>query len=200
MPLSKCRYCTREVDSKSLMRHYTQTGCLKRAKLPTSLPALPRQHRNRHHVPSTLSPTRPSESNSFSLRSNSPPLSDASDPPEAGGPTRSTLRYPRVWVEEVADSGDFPRHTRIVDVHPTAGVPLGPTTFKTVWENRREAESKAGNPPWMSFESEEEWDLARFLMKSGLSQEKINELLQLKIVRHSLDRRTCGLVSPLHLL
>lgn len=119
-------------------------------------------------------------------RSNSPIPLNPSNPPGSSRPTHSS-RYPRVWVEEVADSGDFPTHTWVLDVHPTTGQPLESSTFKTAWEKRQELESKAGNPPWMSFESEEEWDFAKFLMKSGLSQEKINELLQLKIVRHSFD-------------
>lgn len=82
----------------------------------------------------------------------------------------------------------------MVDVHPTAGQPLGSAIFKTTWEKRKEMENKAGNPPWMGFESEEEWDFAKFLMKSGLSQEKINELLQLKIVS-SFGLISFGLVA-----
>ncbi|KIO15986.1 hypothetical protein M407DRAFT_86553 [Tulasnella calospora MUT 4182] len=163
------------------MRHYTQTGCLKRAKPGTTHSLRGSRQLGRPHRTHPITTPTELDNLPFSPRSNSPLLPNTSDAPQAGQPAHSTRRYPRVWVEEIADSGDFPTHLRVVDIHPTAGQPLGPEAFKTAWEERKEMENKAGNPPWMGFASEEEWDFAKFLMKSGLSQEKVNELLQLKI-------------------
>lgn len=37
-------------------------------------------------------------------------------------------------------------------------------------------------PPWAPFESEEEWEMARWMMTSGISQKKMNAFLKLKTV------------------
>lgn len=111
------------------------------------------------------------------------------DDPVPVAPTQSAphsrpdrgLRYPRVWVEEVPDEGDFPILTRVTDVHPTAGRPLS-GLFKTPWEQQKARDTKDGVPPWREFETEEDWSFARFLMKSGMSQEKIDKLLHLEVV------------------
>ncbi|KIO21736.1 hypothetical protein M407DRAFT_45836, partial [Tulasnella calospora MUT 4182] len=51
------------------------------------------------------------------------------------------------------------------------------------WEQQKAQEMKDGVPPWREFEMEEDWSFARFLMKSGMSQEKIDELLHLEVVK-----------------
>ncbi|KAJ7779093.1 hypothetical protein B0H16DRAFT_1878677 [Mycena metata] len=53
---------------------------------------------------------------------------------------------------------------------------------KTAFEKAREAQRKEGHPPWYPFESEDEWEVARWLMTSGLSQTKVEEHLKLKKV------------------
>lgn len=111
------------------------------------------------------------------------------DDPVSVGPTQSVpdsrpgrgLRYPRVWIEEVPDKGDFPIFTRVTDVHPTAGRPL-PGSFKIPWEQQKARDLKDGVPPWREFGTKDDWTFARFLMKSGMSQEKIDELLHLEVV------------------
>jgi len=40
---------------------------------------------------------------------------------------------------------------------------------------------------WGGFGDQQEWDLARFLVKSGLSQGKIDEFLKLKIASMFID-------------
>ncbi|KAJ7148839.1 hypothetical protein C8R46DRAFT_1310948 [Mycena filopes] len=53
----------------------------------------------------------------------------------------------------------------------------------TQFEKIREQQRKDGRAPWYPFESEDEWEMARWLMTSGLSQEKVDEYLKLKKVR-----------------
>ncbi|KIO21131.1 hypothetical protein M407DRAFT_29239 [Tulasnella calospora MUT 4182] len=76
----------------------------------------------------------------------------------------------------------FPIHKRVIDAHPTAGCPL-PGIFKTPWETKSEKERNQKDRPWGEFKTKEDWEFARFLMKSGLSQERIDELLQLEVTR-----------------
>jgi hypothetical protein len=99
--------------------------------------------------------------------------------PVAAEPTPTTRKRPRATVEEVEDEDerfveDFPD-----DLH--AGEPL--EQCKTFFENLREEQKAAGNAPWYPFESEDEWELARWLMTSGLSQKKTDAYLKLNAVR-----------------
>ncbi|KAG8938404.1 hypothetical protein FRC04_008939 [Tulasnella sp. 424] len=98
----------------------------------------------------------------------------------------ASIRYPRVSVEEVPDEGDFPKYSVVTDIHPTAGKPL-PGSFKTGWERQKDEETKHGVAPWAPFASADEWEFARYLMKSGLSQGRIDELLHLKMIAGQLQ-------------
>ncbi|KIO19455.1 hypothetical protein M407DRAFT_11379 [Tulasnella calospora MUT 4182] len=187
MPLVKCQYCSRKVEERTLMRHYSQTGCLQQAMASSpSRTKCPRRRHPRHlslaHPPSESQP----ETNTHAP---SPPSELEETTPSAGErlPSHSEstpgprVRYPRVCLEEVPDEGDFPVHHHVTDVHPTAGHTL-PGIFETTWERWRAKEEKQGTPPWGEFQSLEDWTFARFLMKSGLSQEKIDELLHLEVI------------------
>ncbi|KAJ7192315.1 hypothetical protein GGX14DRAFT_312788, partial [Mycena pura] len=54
---------------------------------------------------------------------------------------------------------------------------------KTYFQALRDKQKAAGNPPWHPFESEDEWELAQWLMTSGISQKKRDDYLKLKAVR-----------------
>ncbi|KAJ7737447.1 hypothetical protein DFH07DRAFT_753069 [Mycena maculata] len=100
--------------------------------------------------------------------------------PEAGS-SRPRKRPPPT-VEEVEDEDE-----RYVDDFPAdmkAGKIWGQR--ETYFETLRNEHKSAGNPPWYPFESEEEWELARWLMTSGLSQKKTDEYLKLKTVRNRI--------------
>ncbi|KAJ7737978.1 hypothetical protein B0H16DRAFT_1466005 [Mycena metata] len=49
---------------------------------------------------------------------------------------------------------------------------------KTGFETYRELQRQAGCAPWEPFESEDEWEMAHWLMTSGLSQKKVYEYLK----------------------
>ncbi|KAJ7463128.1 hypothetical protein B0H11DRAFT_2159912 [Mycena galericulata] len=98
-------------------------------------------------------------------------------------PAANPRKRPRATVEEVEDEDarwvqDFPDDME-------AGVPLG--TCQTYFEKLREQQKEGGHAPWYPFESEDEWELARWLMTSGLSQKKMDEYLKLKSVREGID-------------
>jgi len=73
---------------------------------------------------------------------------------------------PVCWIE------DFPG---------PAGSILAPCT--STFHNQRERQKEAGHAPWHPFERKEEWELAKWLMTSGVSQTKMNEFLKLDVVR-----------------
>ena len=53
---------------------------------------------------------------------------------------------------------------------------------KTSFEFYRKQQKEARVEPWSPFESEDEWELARWLMSTGVSQKKMDTLLKLKMV------------------
>lgn len=94
-------------------------------------------------------------------------------------PAENPRKRPRATVEEVEDE-----EARWVQPFPkdrAAGAIF--EKCQTQFEKLREEQKKAGRAPWEPFESEEEWELARWLMTSGISQMKTDEFLKLKKVR-----------------
>lgn len=88
----------------------------------------------------------------------------------------------RATVEEVADEDDgrLP-HKPWVEEHPqSAGRTYGRS--ETYFGQLHREKQAAGEHQWMPFESEEEWELAHWLMTSGLAQKDIDRYLKLKIV------------------
>ncbi|KAJ7797991.1 hypothetical protein B0H14DRAFT_3114235 [Mycena olivaceomarginata] len=96
--------------------------------------------------------------------------------PKAGKRRRAT-------VEEVEDEED----ERYVEDFP-AEMDAGEwrERCKTYFQKLRDEQKDAGNAPWYPFESEDEWELAKWLMTSGLSQKKTDEYLKLKAVRERM--------------
>jgi hypothetical protein len=68
-----------------------------------------------------------------------------------------------------------------IDDFAGAGLPHAERS-QTNFEHHFEHQRKAGEAPWTPFESEDEWELARWLMSSGVSQKLINEFLKLNKV------------------
>ncbi|KAJ7697259.1 hypothetical protein B0H17DRAFT_1197650 [Mycena rosella] len=98
------------------------------------------------------------------------------DPPQPASPERATM-------EEVEDEDDgwfqsFPPEK-------AAGAIL--EKCKTQFERLCEEQKKGGHAPWAPFESQEEWELARWLITSGLSQTKTDKFLKLKTVHEGIN-------------
>jgi hypothetical protein len=105
-------------------------------------------------------------------RSPSPDVATASSPQQPGSPNGdgdSDDDNETCWIEE------FP--------YP-AGVPIGEGV--SCFEEWRRDQKKRKEPPWSPFENREEWELAKWLITSGISQKKIDALLNLKMVSFTI--------------
>ncbi|KAI6017785.1 hypothetical protein BKA83DRAFT_17150 [Pisolithus microcarpus] len=67
-------------------------------------------------------------------------------------------------------------------------------SWPTVFEDMENAENTSGGSQWAPFQNEEEWELARFLMKN-VGQMKINDFLKLSLVRQSGVTWTCEMID-----
>ncbi|KAH9846641.1 hypothetical protein C2E23DRAFT_743604, partial [Lenzites betulinus] len=90
-----------------------------------------------------------------------------------------------VTVEEVADvdteEGGLPRKPWIEDYPGSAGRTEGST--ETPFEHQNRERKAAGDSLWAPFKDEHEWQLAQWLVTSGLAQADIDKFLKLKITR-----------------
>ncbi|KAH9893250.1 hypothetical protein C8Q73DRAFT_761055 [Cubamyces lactineus] len=111
------------------------------------------------------------------------PLSNPTADDREPGPDSARSKRRRVEVEEIPDQeeGGLPRKPWIEDFAGHAGTTFG--TAETPFEGIRHAKDQAHESPWAPFESEEEWELARWLVTSGLTQSSIERYLKLKITR-----------------
>ena len=126
--------------------------------------------------------------------SNSPPYIEL-DPPvddpvpleeerlEEERPTRDSRR---ATVEDVEDEDDITEDSRFIEDFPEpAGLPhSADKTRLSDFERHLYEQKKAGDAPWAPFETEDEWELARWLMTSGMSQTKIDSFLKLNKVSY----------------
>lgn len=112
------------------------------------------------------------------------PIPDLPGPPiEALAQPAVPRQHRYVSVEEVPDE-DAPVAT--IDYHPYAGA-VYEGTYPTAWEQRLEADIDAKREPWHSFNSMDDWDVAKWLMTSGVSQTEMNKFLQLGKVRLTIS-------------
>ena len=67
--------------------------------------------------------------------------------------------------------------------NPPAGKPITrPANTSNDFERLRENQESLGDQPWAPFSSIEDWDYARWIMNSGLSQRQIDAMLALDLV------------------
>ncbi|KAJ7131567.1 hypothetical protein C8R43DRAFT_930595, partial [Mycena crocata] len=101
------------------------------------------------------------------------------NPPPTGANRRAT-------VEEVEDEDapgaprwyeDYPRPAGRILARPE----LNPV--ETIFEAIRKKQREEGLPPWAPFESEDDWNLARWLSKAGVSGGNIDEFLKLNKIK-----------------
>ncbi|KAK0501288.1 hypothetical protein EDD18DRAFT_1065850 [Armillaria luteobubalina] len=116
---------------------------------------------------------------------------DPPSPPSGLSPsdseTVSPSKWHRVTIEDVEDEGDsLPSswsHGSLVFVdYPDAGAEIegvgpGETTFERIKQERK----KQGQQMWAPFKTHEEWELARWLMMSGVSQADIDRFAKLAV-------------------
>lgn len=171
----RCRYCGFKTTSSSgLSSHISQSpACLDRivaANQPTSHP---------HKRP----------------RSPTPEVSAFLDGQPDEGPLYSTLLGDQPSTKRAhVDTEDEPIEIKMdivyEDFEPPAGEPHPkPPDTRSDFEHLREKQHSLGEQPWAPFSSLEDWDYARWIMESGLSQRQIDGMLKLDIVSiNSLQR------------
>jgi len=113
-------------------------------------------------------------------QSNDSPIGLPSNlPATESEPVSHMRKRQRATVEEVEDEDE--RYVQDFPAELEAGKVLD--ECKTYFQAMRDKQKAAGNPPWHPFESEDEWELAQWLMTSGISQKKRDDYLKLKAVR-----------------
>lgn len=121
--------------------------------------------------------------------SSSPPDISA-DVPDDPAPSPAPQQGRRATVEDAPDEDDVPKLPQgevwidDYDEERQAGATVEPC--KTSFEFHRDQQKEAGVEPWSPFESEDEWELAQWLMSAGVSQKKMDAMLKLKMVISNL--------------
>lgn len=167
----RCRYCGFKTSSGGgLSSHVSQSppclGKLVAANKPTSHP---------HKRPRSESPTPGSHA-----------LGDQPDET----PLYSSLlgdhpSQKRARVDDEDDPVGIKMDVVFEEFDPPAGKSLrqDPANARSDFERLKEKQSSSGEQPWAPFSSAEDWDCARWIMESGLSQRQIDGMLKLDIVR-----------------
>ncbi|KAJ6545615.1 hypothetical protein B0H19DRAFT_1308284 [Mycena capillaripes] len=186
----QCRFCgTRVRTAKGLSSHTAQSPAC-RQKLNEVMPDSRRKKRSQTTTPSP----EPEDSNvAAEMPYDDQPMDF--DPPEDGPipatePQIPPAAGPRgVTIEEVEDE-DAPGATRWFEDYPKqAGCVLDPefNLVETVFVAIRRKQQEEGQAPWAPFDSEDDWNLARWLSKTGISGENIKEFLKLNKSTFEVD-------------
>jgi hypothetical protein len=104
---------------------------------------------------------------------------DNADPDPNPGAAGTTKKRQRATVEEVEDEDDC--WTQSFPEAAQAGAAY--RACQTQFEKLRDEQQGAGKAPWAPFESEDQWELARWLMTAGISLKKTDAFLKLKTAR-----------------
>jgi len=123
--------------------------------------------------------------------SSSPPDFSCDIPDDsAPAPSLQQERHRRATVEDAPDEDDAPKlpegEVWIDDYDEDRQAGATGQPCKTSFEFHRDQQREARLEPWSPFESEDEWELARWLMSAGVSQKKMDTLLKLKLVIRNL--------------
>lgn len=159
-----CPYCRRASfnTSDKLHRHISQSIICRDAHSLTQQSHAPPQDRSTYKPP-----IRPL------IQRRVPDLPCAPHNPSKSG-SRSSRPHPAVTGNSNHHAEDFT--SKIIHFPTAAGTSLGPnaTSFEQTL-----AFQKANNcEPWSPFSSQEEWEFARWIGKSGVSQQKVDQLLK----------------------
>ncbi|OBZ74731.1 hypothetical protein A0H81_05568 [Grifola frondosa] len=172
MPNHQCQFCLQTLPTlQGLQSHLTQKQSCRDA-----LRELVRQKR-RISTADTALPDINIEEN-FELHTNPHPHLH----PPASSASKDASH--RVRVEEVEDeeAGGLPKKPWVRDFPTEAASILDHrrTSFETI----REQKDEAGDTSWAPFTCKEEWELAKWLMSTGLSQNAVEDYLTLPITQN----------------
>ncbi|KAJ4479710.1 hypothetical protein C8J55DRAFT_455705 [Lentinula edodes] len=106
-------------------------------------------------------------------------------------PSPVPQHHKRPYIEEAEDdsvnntTSAYDPNWLYEQVYPRpAGVPI--RHCQSFFEEYRSKQKAEGMEPWEPFASEDEWELARWLMESGASQGKIDSFLRLNKIRNDV--------------
>lgn len=165
----RCRYCGfKTKTSARLSSHISQSpACFDRIVTDNQPTANPLK---RHHSPTPGANDYPDDQ---------PELNDELLYSSLLGGEPTTKRA-RVEIEEDVP---FKMNTVFDEFSPPAGEPVAkPANTSNNFERLREGQQSSGNQPWAPFSSIEDWDYARWIMNSDLSQKQIDAMLALDLV------------------
>lgn len=117
------------------------------------------------------------------LRDNSDDYDTLSDPPfDNPSPTSQNDGVPapkrrRIEADSVVDEKSV-----LVEPYPSQGDPCEAAPGKTPFELYRQEQKAKGLPPWAPYDSLADWELAEWLIKSGVSQSRIDSFFKLRKV------------------
>ncbi|KAJ7623731.1 hypothetical protein FB45DRAFT_980504 [Roridomyces roridus] len=180
----QCQFCGKGFKSNKGLSSHTSQAPACRKKLRELL---------RERRPPSLSPTPPpqdAELDDGLERAMELDLlpTPAPEPTPPSPPPPPPVQDRRARVEEIDDE-DAPGATRWYEDFPKeAGCILEQRDpVETAFEAMRRKQVAAGQEPWFPFASEDDWDLARWLSKSGVSGGYIDEFLKLNKIKHGAD-------------
>lgn len=164
--MPECPYCAMQATSEAgLKSHTTQS----KACLEKLLPSL--------NDPLSDVPMADAMHSDFSNNDNfNMDLDEVPPDPIRGPPRRRSVSIEEVEDEETPS----PQAPQFFDDFPGAAEVLGEAW--TSFEELRQGQLDRNEEPWGPFENEEEWELARWIMRSGVSQSHTDTLLKLPIV------------------
>jgi hypothetical protein len=166
----RCHYCTfKTTTAARLSSHISQSPKCLNGIIADNQPILNPQKRHR-------SPTPPGVSGSPDDQP------QPNDEPPYSSLLRGHTKRARVEVEEDAPF-KFKTDTVFDEFDPPAGVPRArPVNMSNEFEHLRQNQRLSGSQPWTPFSLIEDWDYARWIMNSDLSQRQIDEMLALDFV------------------
>lgn len=124
------------------------------------------------------------------------------DPPvRAADSARAASQSPRrTTVEDESEEPAVDNDTYIEAYPRPAGTAHG--QGESSFETYRRVQAEDGQSPWSPFESAEEWELAQWLMGSGVSQTKVDDFLKLRkvsncsaLTRHAYQNSNQNLID-----
>ena len=192
-----CRYCKRPNVSRSLQglkSHISQTpDC--RARRDEEHALLNRNRSSRATSPHTCQQPAKHHTQQENIQDDTPPSDDADG-----------HRSKRARVDDCDDDDSGAKNFRsantnfIVDypVEARAGAILEDSQdgLETRFEKIKRTQQHADKPAWAPFSSLADWDLSRWLIRSGVSQQEIDKFLKLESVRRCSIVPICNADSP----
>lgn len=107
------------------------------------------------------------------------PYSPAAIPKPPAMPSSLSPQPPSAQVKDVPEE-DTDLNSRWIEEYPGAGKSYG--RCQTLFDQYRDQQIAKGHTPWAPFENEAEWELAEWLMTSGVSQTRMDSFLKLQSV------------------